>query len=51
MDLNFQSALSGKQDADLAQVILDLNQAKTQEQATLMARAQMRKTSLFDYLA
>jgi flagellar hook-associated protein 3 FlgL len=51
MDLNFQSALSGKQDADLAQVILELNQAKTQEQATLMARAQMRKTSLFDYLA
>lgn len=50
MDLNFQMALSAKQDADLAQAILDLTQAKTQEQASLAARAQMRKTSLFDYL-
>ena len=50
MDLNFQTALSGKQDADLAQAILDLTQAKTQEQASLTARAQMRKTSLFDLL-
>jgi flagellar hook-associated protein 3 FlgL len=50
MDLNLQTALSGKQDADLAQAILDLTQAKTQEQASLAARAQMRKTSLFDLL-
>lgn len=50
-DVNLQAALAGKQDADMAQAILDLTQAKTQEQATLMARAQMRKTSLFDFLA
>jgi flagellin-like hook-associated protein FlgL len=50
-DVNLQAALAGKQDADMAQAILDLTQAKTQEQATLTARAQMRKTSLFDFLA
>jgi flagellar hook-associated protein 3 FlgL len=51
LSLNLQTALSGKQDADMAQAILDLNQANLQQQASLAARAQMRKTSLFDYLA
>ncbi len=50
-DVSLQAALAGKQDADMAQAILDLTQSKTQEQATLSARAQMRKTSLFDFLA
>jgi len=50
MDLNFQAALAGQQDADMAQAILELTQAKTQQQASLSARAQMRKTSLFDFM-
>ncbi|MBZ5591151.1 MAG: hypothetical protein LAP39_02875 [Acidobacteriia bacterium] len=48
--LDYQTALSDKQDADLTQAILELNQSQIQEQASLQARAQMPKTSLFDYL-
>lgn len=51
LDVNLQSTLSSKQDADMTQAILDLNQAQLQEKASLTARAQVRKTSLFDYLA
>ena len=51
MDVNFRSTLGSKQDTDMAQAILDLNQAQLQEKASLGARAQVRKTSLFDYLA
>ncbi|HVP46248.1 MAG TPA: flagellin [Bryobacteraceae bacterium] len=48
--LDYQTALSDKQDADLTQAITELNQTQIQEQATLQARAQMPRTSLFDYL-
>ena len=48
--LDYQTALSSKQDADMAQAITELNQSQIQQQASLQARAQMPKTSLFDYL-
>lgn len=48
--LDYQTALSSKQDADMTQAITELNQAQIQEQASLQARAQMPKTSLFDFL-
>jgi hypothetical protein len=48
--LDYQTALSDKQDADLTQAITELTQTQIQEQATLQARAQTPRTSLFDYL-
>jgi flagellar hook-associated protein 3 FlgL len=48
--LDYQTALSSKQDADMTAAITELNQTQIQEQATLQARAQMPKTSLFDFL-
>jgi len=48
--LDYQTALSGKQDADMTTAITEINQTQIQEQATLQARAQTPKTSLFDYL-
>ena len=46
-----QSQLSNIQDADLAQAITELQQAQTQQTAALTSRAQLPRTSLFDYLA
>jgi flagellar hook-associated protein 3 FlgL len=46
-----QSELSGIQDADETQAITDLTQAQTQLQAALVSRAQIPRTSLFDFLA
>jgi flagellar hook-associated protein 3 FlgL len=48
--VDYQTALSSKQDADMAQAITEFNQGQLQEQASLQARAQMPKTSLFDFL-
>jgi flagellar hook-associated protein 3 FlgL len=48
--LDYQTVLSSKQDADIAQAITELNQSQIQQQASLQARAQVPKTSLFDYL-
>jgi len=48
--IQFISALGQKQDADLAQAVTELNQSQLQQQASLQARAKVRKTSLFDYL-
>ena len=45
-----QTQLSGIQDADLAQSIIELNQAQTEQQAALQSRARLPRTSLFDYL-
>ncbi|HWC00313.1 MAG TPA: flagellin [Bryobacteraceae bacterium] len=42
--------LSSIQDADMTQVIEQLNQANLQEQAVLGAQAQLPRTSLFSYL-
>ena len=46
-----QSQLSGIQDADEAQAITEMTQAQTQLQAALESRAQIPRTSLFDFLA
>jgi flagellar hook-associated protein 3 FlgL len=50
-ETQLQAQLSGIQDADEAQAITELTQAQTQQQAALVSRAQLPKTSLFDYLA
>lgn len=46
-----QSQLSGIQDADEAQAITQMTEAQTQLQAALVSRAQIPRTSLFDFLA
>lgn len=50
-ETQLQTQLSGIQDANLAQSITQMQQSQTQETAALQARAQLPKTSLFDYLA
>lgn len=50
-ETQIQSQLSNIQDADLAQAITELQQAQTQQTAALTSRAQLPRTSLFDYLA
>jgi flagellin-like hook-associated protein FlgL len=42
--------LGDKRDADLAAAIVELQQSTAQEEAALGARAQLPRTSLFDYL-
>jgi flagellar hook-associated protein 3 FlgL len=49
--LQFQTALSYRQDADITQAIVQMNQGRTQEQASLQSEAQVPRTSLFDFLA
>ena len=46
----FQVQISGMQDADETQSILDLTQAQTEQQAALQSFQQIPRTSLFDYL-
>jgi flagellin-like hook-associated protein FlgL len=43
--------ISGLEDADLTQSILELNQSQTQQQAALQARGRLPRTTLFDFLA
>jgi flagellar hook-associated protein 3 FlgL len=50
-ETQLKSQLSGIQDADLAQAITEMQQSQTQLQAALTSRAQLPRTSLFDYLA
>lgn len=50
-ETQLQTQLSGIQDADLTQSITDLQQAATAQQAALASRAQLPRTSLFDFLA
>jgi len=50
MDLSYQTALGGKQDADMAQAATQLTESQTQEQAALQSRAMVPRTSLFNYL-
>jgi len=45
-----QTQISGMQDADETQSILQLTQAQTEEQAALQSFQQIPRTSLFDYL-
>ncbi len=46
-----KAQLSGIQDADEAESITEMTQAQTQLQAALVSRAQLPRTSLFDFLA
>jgi flagellin-like hook-associated protein FlgL len=46
-----QSQVAGIQDADLSQVILQLTQLQTQEQAAVQSEAQLPRQTLFSYLA
>lgn len=50
MSLNYQTALSGKQDADMAAAATELTQSQTQEQAALQSRAMLPRNSLFNFL-
>jgi len=45
-----QTQISGIEDADETQSILDLTQAQTQQQAALESFQQIPQTSLFNYL-
>lgn len=46
-----QTQISGLQDADETQSILNLTQAQTEQQAALQSFQQIPRTSLFDYLS
>lgn len=46
-----QTQISGMQDADETQSILNLTQAQTEQQAALQSFGQIPRTSLFDYLS
>jgi flagellar hook-associated protein 3 FlgL len=50
LETQLKTQLSNIQDADLAQAVTLLQQAQTQQTAALTARAQLPKTSLFDFL-
>jgi flagellar hook-associated protein 3 FlgL len=50
-ETNLQSQISGIQDADEAAAITQLTEGQTAQQAALVSRAQLPKTTLFDYLA
>ena len=50
-ETQLQTQLSGIQDADETQAIVNMNQAQTQLQAALASEAKMPTSSLFNYLA
>lgn len=50
MEVREQNQLSAIRDADLTASILELNLVRTHQDAALEARAQMPRTSLFDFL-
>lgn len=50
LDVRLKTELSSRRDADITAAILELEQGKTQQQAAFTARAQMPRTSLFDFL-
>ncbi len=49
-ELRLKTRLSLIEDADPAEAILEMNQARYQQEAALSSRAKMPRTSLFDYL-
>jgi flagellar hook-associated protein 3 FlgL len=51
LELREKTAVSNLEDADVAAAALELTQATQHQQAALAARAQLPRTSLFDYLA
>jgi flagellar hook-associated protein 3 FlgL len=50
LELRQREQLSAIQDADVTSSVLELNQAMTQRQTALAARAKQKNESLFDYL-
>lgn len=50
LDVRLKTELSNRRDADLTGAILELERGKVHEQAALTARAQIPRTSLFDFL-
>jgi flagellar hook-associated protein 3 FlgL len=50
-ETQLKTQLSGLEDADESQSIIDLTQAQTQQQAALASRSKLPKTSLFDFMA
>jgi flagellar hook-associated protein 3 FlgL len=51
LQLQLKTQISGREDADVTQAILELNQGATLQQAALQSRAQLPRQTLFDYLA
>ncbi|MCW5981270.1 MAG: hypothetical protein KIT09_24515 [Bryobacteraceae bacterium] len=49
-ELRLQSRLSDIEEADLTEAIVNLNQAKYQQEVALATQAKLPKTSLFDFL-
>ena len=49
-DVQLKTEMSQKQDADTAAAALELSQGSTQLQAALTMRANLPRTSLFDFL-
>jgi len=50
LELQLKLELSARRDADLTASILELQRTQTHEEAALRARAQLPRTSLFDFL-
>lgn len=50
LQTNQQTQIANLQDADLTSAMLELTQAQTEQQAALTARAQLPRTTLFNYL-
>jgi flagellar hook-associated protein 3 FlgL len=48
--LQLITQIAGLEDADATQAILELSQGQTQQQAALQSRAQLPRTTLFDFL-
>lgn len=51
LQLQLRVQIGNLEDADLTEAILEMNQAQTQQQAALTSRAQMPRTTLFDFFA
>ena len=50
LDVRLQTELSSRRDADAVEAITELQRGQVQQQAALTARAQLPRTSLFDFL-
>ncbi len=50
LETQLQTQIGDIQNADMTQSILELQQAQTQQQAALQSKAQLPRTTLFDYL-
>jgi flagellar hook-associated protein 3 FlgL len=50
LELQLKTELSGREDTDLSEAVLEMQQGMTQQQAALTARAKLPRSSLFDLL-